>query len=144
VQSPPDPSLRNDPRKVDGALYELDAETLAKMRAGVAHIDAPVYAPAAIRGTPAEVSLQRKHAERQRAQQNLRHVIACWAGMYPQDDDATNQRRFFHLFQADVLTACALPAREADELRKRITARMRLAGAVINGLPFPEQTTEAA
>lgn len=146
VQSPPEPALRSDPLKVDGDLFELDAATLEAMRRGVQQIDGPAYAPAAIRGTPAESSLQKKHAARQRAQQNLRHVIACWAGMYPEDDDRANQRRFFHLFGLDVVSACALPAREADELRARITAKMKLAGAVINGLPFPDTnpTTEVA
>jgi DNA repair protein RadD len=138
VQTPPDPALRSDPKKVDGDLFELSPEKLAEMRAGVRQVDGPIHAPAALRGTPAERSLQTKHAARQRAQQNLRYVIACWAGMYRNDNDRTNYRRFFHTFGCDVVTACALPAREADEMRAKIEAKIKLAGAIINGLPFPD------
>lgn len=137
VQPPPDPSLRGSPKLVDGDLHELSDEALAEMRKAVSKVDGVLHVPQALRGSPAERSLHFKHAARQRAQQNLRHAIACWAGMYKGVEQRELERRFFHTFGVDVLTPMTLGASEAYELLQKISDKMKACGAVINGLPFP-------
>jgi superfamily II DNA or RNA helicase len=117
----PVPDGRSRPSQVDGDLIELDEATLRAMRGDIDRIDGDAIIPhgadAAITG-----AVKRRHRERQEAQAELRRVMALWGGVRRDlgEDDATMQRRFFHTFGIDVMSAQALGRPEAEELTQRI------------------------
>lgn len=122
------PAGRAAPEQVDGDLLELDAETLARMRGAIAEVDktleekrielARKYVPEL--GIRAGV---KRHRELQEAQKDLRGVMATWGGYQTElgRSDSEAQRRFFHRFGVDVLTAQVLPTKDAIELKNLIT-----------------------
>jgi DNA repair protein RadD len=114
----PEPALRSGPEHVDGDLVLLTPEVLAKMRG---EIDAPLRVPYGATGA-IEGALRKHHTARSEAQRALRAAMDQWAGyrVLAGDNERVQQRRFFHQFGVDVLTAQALPAREADALRQQI------------------------
>lgn len=116
------PVNRSSPQFVDGDLCELDAETLATLRGEAERIvtEAPKYPrgvePYVLRG------IQNRHAEKIRAQHELRDAIAQWAGYYKHAgcSDSEIYRRFYSTFGIDVLSAQALATAEATMLKSRI------------------------
>ena len=114
----PEPALRSGPEHVDGDLVLLTPEVLAKMRG---EIDAPLRVPYGATGA-IEGALRKHHTARSEAQRALSAAMDQWAGyrVLAGDNERVQQRRFFHQFGVDVLTAQALPAREADALRQQI------------------------
>lgn len=114
----PEPALRSGPEHVDGDLVLLTPEVLAKMRG---EVDPPLRVPYGATGA-IEGALRKHHAARCEAQAALRAAMDQWAGyrVLAGDNERVQQRRFFHQFGVDVLTAQALPAREADALRQQI------------------------
>lgn len=137
---------RSDPKKVDGDLMLYSPELMAQLRGDVAKVNRAPTVPQHLQGTPAGRAIVNRHTARLRAQQNLRHVIAWWAGCYPDEPERVLHRRFFHTFGIDIMTAATLGEREATELRARIEAHPALACTVIYGLPFPDEhpTAEVA
>lgn len=133
----PTPQGRNMPQFVDGELAELDADTLRKMRGEVERVDGGVFVPRDLQGTPAERAIINKHLERQAAQKELREAIAIYGGWRTAlgEPISVQQRRFFHTFGVDVMTAQALGAREAIALRERVAGFTQKAidGAVDKG-----------
>lgn len=130
----PEPAQRTAPEHVDGNLFELTGDVLARMRGEVARIDDRVYVPQGLAG-PAAASVVRNHAERQAAQHHLREAIAWWAGHHPGEPDSVLARRFWHTFGIDTLSAMTLGATEAERLRLRIVNN----GAILPALPqLPE------
>jgi len=121
----PEPALRSSPEYVDGDLFELDAETLAKMRGEIARIDANPVIPY---GAAPEVAgaIRKRHWERQGAQATLRNAIAWWAGLQDSlgNSESESYRRFYFKFGVDVAGAQTLGAREAGELTKRINLEL--------------------
>lgn len=112
------PAGRSAPEQVDGDLFELDAEALARMRG---EVDQP---PAFHPDPLVARSIVARHREKAEAQQALRQAMAEWAGRYSQaTDEATVrelQRRFWCTYGVDVLSAQALGQADADALRARI------------------------
>lgn len=139
-QDPPAATEARGPQMVDGDIYLYSDEELAKLRGDANKIDQPQYVPQHLQGTPAGKSIANAQANLQREQRNLRHAMNCWAGMYPDEDIESSTMRFFHTFKLDVLAAMGLGAKDANELRQRITAKMLLGGYLINDLPFPDTT----
>lgn len=115
------PAERSAPQHVDGDLVLLTPDVLAKLRG---EIDAPLRIPYG--ATPAiEGALRKHHSSRNEAQAALRSAMDQWAGYRVaagEADPRVQQRRFFLQFGVDVLSAQALPAREANELRAKIEA----------------------
>lgn len=114
----PEPASRSGPEYVDGDLAELSPEALQMLRMQVAAVDAPpMFASDARSG-----AIRNAQIERQRSQAELRYTMSLWGGWRTAqgDDISTAQRRFFHTFGVDVLSAQALGAREAQELRERL------------------------
>ena len=115
------PAERSAPQHVDGDLALLTPDVLAKLRG---EIDAPLRIPYG--ATPAiEGALRKHHSARNEAQAALRAAMDQWAGYRVaagEADPRVQQRRFFLQFGVDVLSAQALPAREANELRAKIEA----------------------
>lgn len=137
-QDPPAVTEARGPQVVDGDIYLYSDEELAKLRGDVNKIDNAQFVPVALQGTPAGRNIAIAQAATQREQRNLRHAMNCWAGVHRGEDQESLTMRFFHTFKLDVLSAMALKSQDAKELRERITAKMLLAGYVINDLPFPD------
>lgn len=137
-QDPPEVgSGSKGPEFVDGDIYLYSDEELAKLRGDANKIDRPMFVPIHLQGTAAGRNIANCQAALQREQRNLRHAMNCWAGTFNEDQESLTMR-FFHTFKLDTLAAMGLNAADARELRERITAKMLLAGYVINDLPFPD------
>lgn len=122
-----EPEDRSGPAQVSGDLVELSPEVLQKMRAAANSLMSDnVKVPAHLKDTPAALALVRKHGERQLAQTDLRHQIALWAGVRKSQgqSDSEIQRRFFHMFEIDVLGAQALGRPAAEKLSEQVKERV--------------------
>jgi hypothetical protein len=123
----PVPAMRSGPEFVDGDLFELDLDTLAKMRGDIARVDMhPEAYREELAGKNAPLIGQlagvKRHAERQDAQTVLRGSIAYWAGYQRAIGraDSESYRLFYLLFSVDVLTAQALGTKDALALNDKI------------------------
>ena len=117
----PEPVGRDRPEQVDGDLTELTPEVLAAMRGEIERVDGDPQIP--FGATPiVEASVRKRWRERQEAQRELRETIALWAGYWKDRGagDPEIHRRFWHLFDTDVMTAQTLGASEAGVLMERI------------------------
>lgn len=121
---PPTPSQRTQPETVDGDIFEVSAEELAKLRAGVVDVFALARIPHNLQNTPAAARLTRLNAEKITNHRELMDTISLWAGRYIGEDNSVIARRFYHTFGVDVLTAAGMNARDADTLRTKIMERM--------------------
>lgn len=127
----PLPMARNAPEFVDGDLCELDPATLAQMRGEIAKMDrtdAEVRLEAFNKRMPkvGQMAHVNRHLANQQAQKQLRESIAWW-GAYQRaanKPDSESYRRFYHLFGVDVLSAQALPEKEATALNARINKNL--------------------
>lgn len=143
----PVPVSRKAPEHVDGDLQELDPDVLAALLDDVADVarmpperpetpHPPFGMPAAGQAAFVKRHYDKFEADReaqydrQDAQAQLRSVMATWGGWRAVEGDTTSmmQRRFFHTFGVDVMSAQALGADAADALRVRIEAALGRAG----------------
>lgn len=131
----PEPQGRKDPEQVEGDLQLLDAETLEALYANVRQATQTVeqyeqYMASTRVNALAYGANVKRHKERLEALARLRHVMGYWGGLHKQrgDSDPVLQRRFYHLFGLDVISAQALKRAEAEELTARITAKLLLDG----------------
>lgn len=116
------PQQRNAPEFVDGDLFELDSDTLARLRGDAERniTDPPKYPagvePYVIKG------IQNRHAEKIRVQNELRAAIAQWAGYHKHAgaSDSEIYRRFYYQFNIDILTAQSLGLADANVLYSKI------------------------
>jgi DNA repair protein RadD len=122
----PEPGQRRTPEQVDGDLFLLDPDAVELLRQG--KLSAEAFAPNVPFGaTPAiAANLRNKHRERGQALNALKEVMALWCGAERDagHDDRAIQRRFFHAWGVDVLTAQGLTRAEADALRERVQAQL--------------------
>lgn len=122
-----EPASRGSPAQVDGDLAEMSAELLAKLRGDVQEAtqstDERRWALQQT-GLPAIplMGLVNRHQERLDTLAALREVMARWGGRWHAvgETDSMIQRRFFHAFGIDVLSAQALKRAEAQALLDRI------------------------
>ncbi len=121
------PASRSGPEHVDGDLFELDPQVLEMMRGEVIRIDEdPLLLADRMRhaGSPNGVVFHasRQHTRRQEAQHVLRDRIAWWAAWHHQtgQSDPEIQRRFWHTFGTDVMSAQALGRNDATQLALRV------------------------
>ena len=124
----PVPTGRASIEQVDGCLYELDPATLAAMRCEVAKVDEH---PDAVRawmqraGHPPVVynSAAKNQREKQEAQAVLRLEMQLYGGIqaYIGLSDNEAQRKFYHQFGLDVLTAQSLGRADAEALTVKIS-----------------------
>lgn len=127
------PASRAGPDHVDGDLFELDPQVLEVMRGEVARIDED---PLLLRdrmnhyGSPAIVvnSAVNNHTKRTEAQAILRDRIAWWAAWYHAQgqSDPEIQRRFWHMFGTDVMSAQTLGRNEATQLALRVDTQIEV------------------
>lgn len=119
----PEPEERSGASMVDGNVFKLTPELLAKLRGEVKYIDGPP--PDAPWGKPELAGVvARRHFKRQAASRTLRSVMAIWAGSYPDVSDEVNQKRFFFLFGVDVLSALTLSETDSIALCAKIKSQM--------------------
>jgi len=125
------PTQRSAPEFVDGDLELLAPDVLAKLRGEVAAVDKDpeVYrSELAAKYVPiiGQLGHVKRHVKRQECQQGLRAVMQWYGGIQRAEGRQTNeaQRRFFHRFGIDVLTAQTLGSKEAVELSEKITMEL--------------------
>ena len=116
---PPEPAARSGPDEVEGDLIILDAAALANLRSHVVDLEKKPFPPTSA-GPAAVGAFWKHHGEKVRAQTELRDAIALWAGKWRGRPVRANYRRFYLTFGIDVLSACGLNAKEADQLKLRI------------------------
>ncbi len=128
------PAARSGPEFVDGDLNELDPAVLAAMRGDVVDVGMtpPEYLAISGAGRLAHVaamSAAKRFRQKQAAQSELRGSIALWAGHQRAAGrpDSESYRRFYFGFGVDVLSAQALGARDATELKLRIDRAVTIA-----------------
>lgn len=132
----PEPVSRKGPEYVDGDLFELDAETLARMRGETA--DAQLAPSIPWGATPAIAqSLQNKHYEKMQARARLQETIDLWAGWRAAQGDTPSMamRRFYHSFGTDVESTKSLTRADADKLNEGIRGLLT-ASSVRSTVPF--------
>jgi superfamily II DNA or RNA helicase len=122
-----EPASRGSPAMVDGDLAEMSPELLEKLRQGVQEathsVDDERWRLQAT-GLPAIpiMGLVNRHAERLDVLAALRDAMAVWGGRWHAagENDSMIQRRFFHTFGVDVMSAQALKRAEAQALLDRL------------------------
>ncbi len=105
----------------------LDPATLAQLRGEARKID---DAPALPRNAGPVItnSILKNHRERQTGQQTLRNAMAIWGGWQEQIgglDMRTAQRKFFHTFGMDVMSAQGLGTKDAWTLETKIRDQLQ-------------------
>jgi hypothetical protein len=116
----PEPVGRSSPVQVDGDLELLDDATLERMRGDVEAID--ILPETHWMTDPQKAGALGHYRKRREAQRLLRGVLMAWGGWRRDEGDSLNvmQRRFFLTYDIDVMSAQALHAKEANELREKI------------------------
>lgn len=128
----PEPAERKTPEQVDGELGELDVEAMNALfdRYRQANKSPEEYAREQIaRGIPAigRGPDMRRHQAALHRRDVLKELVAWWWGCQPADRaEGEKQRRFFHRFGVDVMTAFTLNEAETDSLIVRISAKFAL------------------
>lgn len=123
----PVPTQRSKPEHVEGDLFELDEETLARMRGEVFDPQKPFYTPQGI-GQVAEYAARQRHARKAQAHEALTASIGWWAQIQRDRGihDRESHKKFWHLFGVDVLTARNknLSSNDAIMLAEKINQQM--------------------
>lgn len=125
------PAGRNGPQFVDGDLFELTSDVLAKMREAVDAFDEPwTTAPT----NPIEAAMHNNKRAQESAQGQLRSTIAMWAGYHRASGRTDSQihRLFYLTYGTDILSAQVLKRKDADILRDRLETRLNEVGARLN------------
>lgn len=121
----PVPLSRSAPEYVDGDLHELSPEKLAEMRGDADAVMGPAVVPHHL-DQYIQAGIKKKHHERAQAVGMLIDTMSVWAGWRTQLGQTPSelQKLFYLTFGTDVLSARALGAPEAYELRDRVQARL--------------------
>lgn len=121
---PPTPADRSRPEYVDGDMYLYTPELLRELFALQNKIDSNFVAiPVGTDSNSALAhQLRARHRNNQEAQKRLRDLMALFQP--PGVDKRLSDRRFFHTFGVDTLSAQGLSCREADELRQKILTKL--------------------
>lgn len=121
---PPPPTDRSRPEFVDGDMVLYTPELLAELFAKKQAIDnGKVTIPYGVSAdSPIAKRLHNIAAANQASQKLLRDVMALT--LPPTLDERVAQRRFFHTFGVDTLSAQGLRSADADELRQRILEKV--------------------
>lgn len=117
----PVPAGRSLPEQVDGDLIEYSEELLARLR-GEAARAVSVMDVRQVQ-TPADKVIRANMEIRRQTQEELRSVIALWAGIQREvygRSDSESYRRFYHSFGIDVMSAQGLGRAEAEKLTAMI------------------------
>ncbi len=129
----PVPLSRGGPEYVDGDLHELSPEKLAEMRGDAERVNGPCYVPQNV-APYVQQSIKNKHFERAQAIGLLKQTMAVWAGWRTHlgQSPAELQKTFYLMYGKDVLSAQALSAADAYELRDRIQAKLTKHNVIVD------------
>jgi DNA repair protein RadD len=119
---PAPPAERSKPEHVDGDITLYTEEILAALRAELSKVDGQCFPPSNLDAI-AQRAIRQRHHDRQVAQHHLREAMQMV--MPPSNDPRYNDRKFFHTFGVDSLTAKTLGRKEAEQLRQNIIERMQ-------------------
>lgn len=136
----PEVLVRDSPEHVDGDLELLTEETLAELYASVRKNVPTIeeYQEWLVSKRVPGVNYTRNlklHREHLAEIEHLKWAMGLWGGWRKSqgDNDSQMQRRFFHLFGMDVISAQGLPRADTEALRGRIIERL-----VLDGVSMPE------
>lgn len=121
---------RSLPEEVDGDIVLLDPTVLAGMQQNVTSFDT---APDTTRMSQAVGNFQLAiHRNKQFHQASLRHAMRLWGGWrgHTGEDERVAQRKFFALFDIDVLSAQVLGMAEAKVLEGKVREHLAANGVV--------------
>lgn len=128
----PMPARPSTPREVDGDLQLLDIDELRALTTQSEHAR---VTPGQLRERLAATGLGeikveanvKRHREKLAAHAELDRAMADWGGIWHAagESDSTIQRRFFHTFGLDVMSAQALGRADAVKLTERIDATVK-------------------
>lgn len=129
---PPLPAGRGSPQAVDGDLAMLAPDVLERLRRAAEIPSVEEYRmQLAATGLPQTHiwAHAKRHDARLDALDGLRQSMAAWGGIWRArgDTDRQMQRRFFHSFGVDVMTAQGLGRADAEKLRDRVDRSVPLA-----------------
>lgn len=131
-----EPQGRSLPEQVDGDLSEMGPELLARLRGQVEEnthsVDDERWRLQKT-GLPSRMIMSnvKRHDEKLQTIAELRAAMAAFGGIWHArgETDSEIQRRFFHTFDIDVLSALTLDRRGAASLLERINERVQHAGS---------------
>jgi DNA repair protein RadD len=117
-------AARGTPEEVDGDLQLLDADALAALaaaRPGTVEDYRQYLYDTGLTGIKVEANVKR-HRERLAALGKLGEAMGKWGGVWHSrgETDSQIQRRFYHTFGVDVMSAQALKRADADKLADRV------------------------
>lgn len=118
---PPPPEERSSPRQVDGDLALYTHEMWKELANKIKKVDGQFFPPEGL-SAAAEGAARRNHLARQEAQAALRQAMNLV--LPPNKDERYNNRKFFHTFGVDTMTAKTLGCADAEELRNKIIERV--------------------
>lgn len=131
-------TVRRTPEVVEGDMQEMDPSVLATLRGDMERndwTDQQARDHFANTGLPhVQVMAQvKRHAEKRNEINALRGAMSYWAGHWTArgETDSMIQRRFWHTFGTDVLSAQGLKRAEAEKLRLRVIEKSAIDGIVI-------------
>lgn len=115
------PALRSAPEYVDGDLFELDPDVLARLRGEIDRISSPPRILQYLEPL-AQLGQAKRHRARQLVQSKVQQAIAGWAGhLHAQGiEDSEIYRTFYHTFKIDIMTAQTLSTSEGEQLCQTI------------------------
>lgn len=128
------PATRGTPEAVEGDLREMAPELLARLRGEVSAVGMAPKIPYG--ATPVVAgSIRKNHRLRIEALGSLGLAMAVWGGWREMegDDVPMQQRRFFHQFGHDVLSAQALGRADAEALEGKIRDVLTRANIIVDG-----------
>ena len=126
--APPEPADRSKPEFVDGDMHLYSPELLEELFGKKKKMDTDWYAVPPGASPEIAGNLRKIHEANRTAQHRLRAVMALLNP--PNMDERVTNRKFFHMFGIDTLTAQGLKSADADELRQRIM--QKITGALPN------------
>lgn len=122
---PPLPADRSKPQFVDGDMHLYTPELLRELFGQAHKFDADSQALIPYdtsANSPIAQRLRALHAVNKEAQAKLRAVMALYTP--PGMDERVANRRFYHTFGVDTLSAKGLTSADANELRQRILNKL--------------------
>jgi len=120
---PPVPAKPAGPHEVDGDVVLYTPEMLEELFGRKARLEGNAPIPVGMTDPKIIGAIRKAHAASQHAQLELRQVMEIV--MPPTLDARVAQRKFYHTFGVDTLTAQGLRCAEATELRDRIIQRIQ-------------------
>lgn len=114
----PMPTSRSTMTFVEGDVHLVDPAVLAALRGEVKKVDSQFDNFGGVVGN----SLEKHHKARKAAQDVLRRTMSLWGAWrnHEGEDDRHAQRRFFHTFGIDCMTAQTLAAKDAFNLNGKL------------------------